>query len=131
MSQELLTAIISGFSTIALALIYALSKTISSKIDTYVEGKQLADNIKSKKYLVDIAVEATQQMWENEKGEEKLNKAKVAVSRMLKEEGLEISEEQLTLFIESSVHALKAGFKDGLIEDAVHESDTSLIDAPK
>lgn len=117
MEEQLLTAIISAASSIALALIYAVSKRVSKKIDTFLEGKQLADNIKSKKYLVDIAVEATQQMWEHENGEEKLNKAKAAVSRMLKEEGLDISEEQLTLFIESSVHAMKTGIKDATINE--------------
>ena len=117
MEEQLLTAIISAASSIALALIYAVSKRVSNKIDTFLEGKQLADNIKSKKYLVDIAVEATQQMWANENGEEKLNKAKAAVSRMLKEEGLDISEEQLTLFIESSVHAMKTGIKDAIADE--------------
>lgn len=123
MEEQLLTAIISAASSIALALIYALSKRVSKKIDTFLEGKQLADNIKSKKYLVDIAVEATQQMWENENGEEKLNKAKAAVSRMLKEEGLDISEEQLTLFIESSVHAMKTGIKDA----TTNEEDEVIV----
>ena len=117
MEEQLLTAIISAASSIALALIYAVSKRVSNKIDTFLEGKQLADNIKSKKYLVDIAVEATQQMWANENGEEKLNKAKAAVSRMLKEEGLDISEEQLTMFIESSVHAMKTGIKDAITNE--------------
>lgn len=123
MEEQLLTAIISAASSIALALIYAVSKRVSKKIDTFLEGKQLADNIKSKKYLVDIAVEATQQMWANENGEEKLNKAKAAVSRMLKEEGLDISEEQLTLFIESSVHAMKTGIKDAI----TNEEDETLV----
>ena len=124
MEEQLLTAIISAASSIALALIYAVSKRVSKKIDTFLEGKQLADNIKSKKYLVDIAVEATQQMWANENGEEKLNKAKAAVSRMLKEEGLDISEEQLTLFIESSVHAMKTGIKDAITNE---EDETVAI----
>lgn len=123
MEEQLLTAIISAASSIALALIYAVSKRVSNKIDTFLEGKQLADNIKSKKYLVDIAVEATQQMWANENGEEKLNKAKAAVSRMLKEEGLDISEEQLTMFIESSVHAMKTGIKDAI----TNEEDETLV----
>lgn len=123
MEEQLLTAIISAVSSIALALIYSISKRVSKKIDTFLEGKQLADNIKSKKYLVDIAVEATQQMWANENGEEKLNKAKAAVSRMLKEEGLDISEEQLTLFIESSVHAMKTGIKDA----TTNEEDETLV----
>ena len=124
MEEQLLTAIISAASSIALALIYAVSKRVSKKIDTFLEGKQLADNIKSKKYLVDIAVEATQQMWANENGEEKLNKAKAAVSRMLKEEGLDISEEQLTLFIESSVHAMKTGINDATTNE---ESEVIVI----
>lgn len=117
MEQELLNAIIAAATTILVTLIGVVSKRVTAKLDAFMEQKGIADKIKSKQYLVDIAVKATEQIWINEKGEAKLARAKETVTQMLQEEGLAIGEVELNAFIEASVRSMNEGIKKGLAEN--------------
>ena len=119
MENELMAAILTGVTTIVIALIGALTKRITTKLDTFLEEKGIQDKLKSKKYLVDIGVQATEQIWKNEQGAEKLERAKEVIQEMLRSEGLEIEDEQLRQFIEASVNAMKKGVAEGLAENDV------------
>ncbi len=67
-------------------------------------------NTKEKEKVVKNTVQFVEQVYGALKGEEKLEKAKITALDWLNEKGIEISNAELTILIESSVKALKGGF---------------------
>lgn len=68
-------------------------------------------NDKTKKDVVNTAVKATEQIYKDLHGEEKLKKAIEGASEMLTEKGISVSELELRYLIESAVNSLNEGFK--------------------
>lgn len=65
---------------------------------------------KEKEAVIKNTVQYVEQVFGALKGVEKLEKAKVTALDWLGEKGIEISDAELTILIESSVKALKGGF---------------------
>lgn len=91
------------------------------------ERKRGHRTIKSKKkYLIDIAVNAVEQIWQNKNGPVKLQKAKNEAVWLLRENGIAITDTELDTFIESSVKAMNDAFnstKEGRIVLEVPQVD--------
>ena len=68
-------------------------------------------NDKTKKEVVRTAVMAVQQLYTNLNGEEKLQKALEAISDMLEEKGIPISDLEMRMLIEAAVGEFKEAFK--------------------
>lgn len=67
-------------------------------------------NTKEKEAVVKNTVQYVEQVFGTLKGAEKLEKAKETAIDWLQEKGIDISDAELTILIESSVKALKGGF---------------------
>ena len=65
---------------------------------------------KEKEAVIKNTVQYVEQVFGALKGAEKLEKAKITALDWLNEKGIEISDAELTILIESSVKALKGGF---------------------
>lgn len=115
MTDELMNAVVSGLVTILIALIGYVANALAN----FLKEKGLTNKLDKKKYLVDIAVNAIEQIYQQEEGAVKLGKAKQEALRLLQENGLVISDTELQTFIESAVKAMNDGFnstKDEVIE---------------
>lgn len=114
MQTEIMNAIVSALGTILVALI----GYVAQKVAAYLKEKGVTEQISKKKYLIDIAVNAVEQIWQNENGAVKLQKAKNEAVRLLEENGITVSEAELDAFIEASVKAMNDAFnstKEGQI----------------
>lgn len=112
--QTIITeAILTGLATILVAFIGYLSQ----KVAVYLKEKGIAEQLESKGYLVDIAVQAVEQIYENRDGATKFEFAKQEAIKLLKNNGFEVSDVELNNFIESSVRAMKEGFSGVIVED--------------
>ncbi len=67
-------------------------------------------NTREKEAVVKNTVQFIEQVYGALKGAEKLEKAKATALDWLNEKGIEISDAELTILIESAVKALKGGF---------------------
>ena len=105
--QNIITeAILTGLATILVAFIGYLAQ----KVAVYLKEKGIAEQLESKSYLVDVAVNAVEQIYKNQDGHTKFELAKEEAVKLLKNNGLEVSSVELDNFIESSVKAMKDGF---------------------
>lgn len=68
-------------------------------------------NDKTKKEVAKTVVVAVQQLYKNLDGEQRLNKALEAMSEMLAEKGIQISQLEMRMLIEASVGEFKEAFK--------------------
>lgn len=67
----------------------------------------------NKKYLVDIAVQAAEQIYRNEGGAAKFEMAKNEALKAINRSGLQVTESELNVLIEASVKAMNdAGKKE-------------------
>ena len=115
--QNIITeAILTGLATILVAFIGYLAQRVAA----YLKEKGVAEQLESKSYLVDVAVNAVEQIYKNQDGHTKFELAKEEAVKLLKNNGLEVSGSELDNFIESSVKAMKDGFT------SVIEIDKSL-----
>lgn len=80
---------------------------------------------KMKEDVVKSTVQYVQQVYKDLKGEEKLEKAVKTASDWLTSKGLEVSEAELRVLIESAVYSMKNGFVTG----EVLETTTSNTEA--
>lgn len=67
-------------------------------------------NTKEKEAVIKNTVRYVEQVFNALKGEEKLEKAKITALDWLQEKGIDISDAELSILIESSVKGLKDGF---------------------
>ena len=105
--QNIITeAILTGLATILVAFIGYLAQRVAA----YLKEKGIAEQLESKSYLVDVAVNAVEQIYKNQDGHTKFELAKEEAVKLLKNNGLEVSGSELDNFIESSVKAMKDGF---------------------
>ena len=105
--QNIITeAILTGLATILVAFIGYLAQRVA----LYLKEKGVAEQLESKSYLVDVAVNAVEQIYKNQDGHTKFELAKEEAVKLLKNNGLEVSSIELDNFIEASVKAMKDGF---------------------
>lgn len=86
-------------------------------------------NDKTKKAVVKTCVEAVEQLYKELNGEEKFDKCIEAITEMLTEKGITITELEVKMLLEASVHQIKNSFygisdcetSENLIEDIPNE----------
>lgn len=97
--QEVMPAVLQLLATVVLGTI----GVVVPKIKKYFDDKGITQKIEQYDYLADIAVKAVEQIYWNEDGETKKQKAKEFVLDSLDDLGLDITPTQLDMFIESAV----------------------------
>lgn len=100
--EEIQTAILGALGTILVALI----GIVTNKAVGYLNEKGVLVKLEKKQYLVDIAVNAAEQIWQNEDGATKLANARNEAIKLLKENGINITSTELQNLIEASVKAM-------------------------
>ncbi len=95
----------------AMAILVALVGWITREAIAYFKKKGLTEILSQKQYLVDIAVRSIEQIYINEDGPKKLEKAKITALELLSKNGIEITQAELDNFIESSVNAMNEAKK--------------------
>lgn len=107
--------IFGGLVTVAVGLIGWLTK----KVSNYLDELGLTEKLDKKQYLVDLAVNAVEQIWKNEDGATKLIKARNQALDLLKDNGIDITAAELNNMIEAAVKTMNDAFnstKVGVIE---------------
>ena len=109
------TALIGALVTIVIGL----SGVITKKVVAFLDEKGINEKLNRKHYLVDIAVNAAEQIWQNEEGAIKLANARKEAIKLLNENKINITDAELQNLIEASVKAMNDAFnstKVGVIE---------------
>lgn len=99
-AQEIMPAVLQLLATIVLGLV----GLAVPKIKQYFDEKGVLQKLEQYDYLADIAVRAVEQIYWNEDGETKKAKAKDFILESLDKLGLDITPQQLDMFIESAVN---------------------------
>ena len=123
MEAQILTAIVTAAGTVIISLIGFLSR----KLAAYLDEKGIQETLRSKHYLVDIAVQAIEQVYQHEDGEKKFQRAKVEALKLMERNKVNINEDELDSFIEASVRAMNEGL--GIGKDKPIEID--VVDSPE
>lgn len=113
--ETLQDAFLSGLGTVLVAIIGFLTQ----KAVKWLDEKGVTEQLQKKRYLVDIAVNAAEQIYQNEDGATKLANARTEALKLLNDNGLNITEDELTNFVEAAVKAMNDGVnstKSGVIE---------------
>lgn len=106
MQAEITNAVISALGTILVAFI----GFVTQKVVSYLKAKGITQKLENKQYLVDIAVNAVEQIYKFENGGQKFDRAKKEALELLDKNGITITSEELENFIEASVKAMNDGF---------------------
>lgn len=107
--MELISAFISEYGT---GILYAILTFFAGWLG--VELKRIYNKFvtdKTKKDVVATVVKATEQIYKDLHGKEKLSKALSAASVMLEEKGISISELELEMLIEAALAEFNEAFK--------------------
>lgn len=123
METQILTALVTAAGTVIISLIGFLS----NKLAAYLDEKGIRETLGSKRYLVDIAVQAIEQVYKNEDGDKKLQRAKVEALKLMERNNIKINEDELNSFIEASVRAMNEGL--GISKDEPIKID--VVDSPE
>lgn len=108
-------ALFNALVVIAVGLIGWLAR----KVAKYLDELGLTEKLDKKQYLVDLAVNAVEQIWKNEDGATKLVKARNQALDLLNDNGIDITASELNNMVEASVKAMNDAFnstKVGVIE---------------
>lgn len=106
--MEFITNFISEYGLMILyALLTALAGFIGTQIKKIYENHV---NDETKQKVVATCVKAVEQLYQDLNGEEKLNKAKENIVAMLSTKGIEITDIEIDMLIESCVAELNLGF---------------------
>lgn len=109
------TALLTALGTILVSLIGVITK----KVVAFLDDKGITDKLARKQYLVDISVNAAEQIYQNEDGATKLANARKEAIKLLNENKINITETELQNLIEASVKAMN---------DAVNSTKVGVIE---
>lgn len=101
-----MNAVLSALGTVLVALV----GYVAQKVVTFLKEKGVTEQLNKKQYLVDIAVNAIEQVWKNEEGYKKLEKTKEQALKLMEQNGLTVTHAELDSFIEASVKAMNDAF---------------------
>ena len=101
--EEVMPAILQLLATVILGLI----GWMVPKIKKYFDDKGITQKLEQYDYLADIAVRAVEQIYQNEDGATKKQKTKEFIIDSMDNLGLNITPQQLDMFIESAVKSIK------------------------
>lgn len=104
--EQIQTAILGALGTILVTLI----GIVTNKVVAYLNDKGITEKLGRKQYLVDIAVNAAEQIWQNEDGATKLAYARKQAIKLLNENKINITESELQNLMEASVKAMNDAF---------------------
>jgi len=113
--EQIQTALLGALGTILVTLI----GIATNKVVAFLNDKSITEKLNRKQYLVDIAVNAAEQIWQNEDGAIKLANARKEAIKLLNENKINITDVELQNLIEASVKAMNDAFnstKVGVIE---------------
>lgn len=107
--MELIKDFIAEYGT---TILYAVFTTVAGYLGIVVKNiyKKYIDN-KIKTDVVNTCVKAVEQLYKDLHGEEKFNKALEAVSEMLAEKGVTITEIEMRMLIEAAVSEFNNAYK--------------------
>ncbi|MFS0905820.1 phage holin [Priestia aryabhattai] len=97
---------------VAVTVVVALAGLVTKQAMSYLKKKGVLKQLESHKVIVDIAVNAVEQMYKKNHGEEKLNLAKMEIIKLAKAKKIKISEKELDLMIESAVKEMNKTIKE-------------------
>lgn len=109
-----------------MAILVALIGFLTKEVVKFFNNKGLTEIIAQKQYLVDIAVRSIEQIYINEDGPKKLQKAKMTALELLRSNNIEITEAELKNFIEASVNAMNEAKKQLESEQSITETLKSV-----
>ena len=102
--NEVLNTFLNGFIQLLLpicaTILTALAALIGSKINSYMKSKNL-------EVVTNYVVKYTEQVYKDMLGADKLEKAMIMATLLLKEKGITVSEKELTVMIEKACYELK------------------------
>lgn len=104
--QALIGLVVTSITALASYIGVTLKKVFEKRVNT-----------KIKKDVVRTVVTAVEQLYKDLHGEEKYNKAVEAVSQMLEEKGIKITELEIRMLIESAVNEFNNSFAVSLGDD--------------
>ena len=113
--EQIQTALLGALGTVLVTLI----GLATNKVVAFLNDKGITEKLNRKQYLVDIAVNAAEQIWQNEDGATKLVKARNQALDLLNDNGIDITGTELNNLVEASVKAMNDAFnstKVGIIE---------------
>ena len=116
MQEQIMQAVLSALGTILVALIGVMT----TKVVGWLNEKGITEKLQKKQYLVDIAVNAVEQIYQEEDGATKLVKAREQALKLMNDNGLDITEDELSAFVEAAVKAMNDAYnstKEGLVPD--------------
>lgn len=102
--------------TVLTAIIGAIGTWVGSLYKKYI-------NDKTKESVVKTCVKAVEQIYNDLHGEEKYNKAVEAITEMLNEKNITISEFEIKMLIEASCSEFVKGIKNSIGEESSNESE--------
>ncbi|WP_273478258.1 phage holin [Ignavigranum ruoffiae] len=105
--QEIMPPLLQLLATVVLGLI----GLVVPKVKKYFDELGVNETLMKYDYLADIAVKAVEQIYQNENGYSKKEKAKEYVLDSLNDLGLTITDTQLDMFIENAVKRMNDEWK--------------------
>lgn len=85
---------------------------VTAYVTNYLKQKGIIAKVQNNKEVVGIIVNATEQMYKEFNGDEKLHYAKSEIAKLMKEKNIKISEKEINLFIESAVIEMNKTIKE-------------------
>jgi len=113
--EQIQTALLGALGTVLVTLI----GIATNKVVAFLNDKGITEKLNRKQYLVDIAVNAAEQIYQNEDGFTKLVNARKQALELLNVNGINITGTELNNLIEASVKTMNDAFnstKVGVIE---------------
>ena len=108
-------------NTYGVSILYAILTAIAGYVGIFLKNYfQKYVNDKTKRDVVRTCVKAVEQIYKNLHGDEKLNKCIEAVSSMLGEKGINITDIEIRMLIEAAVNEMNKQLGD-IFEEAGNE----------
>lgn len=95
----------------AIMIITALVGFATNKAVAYLNKRGIIADLENKREVVNIVVNATEQIWKVQDGAAKLKNAQDLIVDMLHEKGIRISQDELSMLIEDSVKHMNDALK--------------------
>ncbi len=106
--MDIIKSFISDYGT---AILYAVLTALAGYLGVAVKNiYQKYTNDKTKKQVAETVVVAVEQLYDDLDGDEKLTKALEAMSQMLEEKGITISDIEMRMLIEAAVGSFNDAF---------------------
>lgn len=113
MKDLLIESIVDGLGIILIALIGYISNYIAVKLGELIDDKKIGEDLQNKQYLAKIVVNAIEQIYIEEDGPKKFELAKKSLVDLANANQVNITKDEVDIFIEDAYKAMKDGFNYG------------------